>query len=101
VRHLILPNGIAGSRDSLGWLVSEVSPRVAVSIMSQYFPAHRAPQIPLLSRTISSEEYNEVMELVEELGMENGWLQGMDAAHHYRPDFARDGHPFAAKGDVK
>ena len=101
VRHLILPNGIAGSKGSLTWLAREVSPRVAVSLMSQYFPAHLAPRIPLLSRTISSEEYNEVMELVEKLGMENGWLQGMDAAHHYRPDFARDGHPFPAKEDVK
>ena len=42
VRHLILPNGIAGSEESLSWLVKEVSPRVAVSIMSQYYPAHRA-----------------------------------------------------------
>jgi putative pyruvate formate lyase activating enzyme len=101
VRHLILPNRIAGSKDSLAWLAREVSPQVAVSLMSQYFPAHLAPRIPLLSRTISSEEYKEVMALVEKLGMENGWLQGMDAAHHYRPDFARDGHPFAAREDVK
>lgn len=101
VRHLILPNGIAGSRDSLTWLVREVSPQVAVSIMSQYFPAHLAPQIPLLSRTISSEEYNEVIELVEKLGLENGWLQGMDAPRNYRPDFAGDGHPFAAMEDAR
>jgi putative pyruvate formate lyase activating enzyme len=101
IRHLILPNGIAGSRDSLAWLVREVSPQVAVSIMSQYFPAHLAPQIPLLSRTISSEEYNEVIELVEKLGIENGWLQGMGASHNYRPDFARDGYPFPAREDVK
>jgi putative pyruvate formate lyase activating enzyme len=99
VRHLILPNGIAGSQDSLRWLVREVSPRVTVSLMAQYFPAHLAPRIPLLSRAISSEEYNEVMELVEKLGMENGWRQGIDAAHHYRPDFSREGHPFAARED--
>jgi len=101
VRHLILPNGIAGSRDSLGWLVGEVSRQVTVSLMSQYFPAHRAPRLPLLSRTITPEEYNEVVELVEELGIENGWLQGMDASGNYLPDFSGDGAPFPAAEDAK
>ncbi len=101
VRHLILPNGIAGSRDSLGWLVGEVSPRVAVSLMSQYFPAHLAPRLPLLSRAITTEEYDEVTELVEELGIENGWMQGMDASRSYRPDFSGEGAPFPEREDVK
>jgi len=101
VRHLILPNGIAGSRDSLGWLVGEVSPQVAVSLMSQYFPAHLAPRLPLLSRTITSEEYNEVVGLVEELGIENGWMQAMDASKSYLPDFSGEGAPFPEREDVK
>jgi putative pyruvate formate lyase activating enzyme len=101
VRHLILPNGIAGSRDSLGWLVREVSPQVTVSLMSQYFPAHLAPRIPLLSRAITAEEYNEVVELVEELGIENGWMQGMGASKNYLPDFSGEGAPFPKTEDVK
>jgi putative pyruvate formate lyase activating enzyme len=101
VRHLILPNGIAGSRDSLGWLVREVSPQVTVSLMSQYFPAHRAPRIPLLSRAITAEEYNEVSGLVDELGIENGWLQGMGASKSYRPDFSGEGAPFSETEDVR
>jgi putative pyruvate formate lyase activating enzyme len=99
VRHLVLPNGIAGSEESLRWLVERVSPKVTVSIMSQYFPTHRAPRIPLLSRTISAEEYDEVARLVEELGIENGWLQGMDSTRNYRPDFARELGPFLARED--
>jgi putative pyruvate formate lyase activating enzyme len=101
VRHLILPNGIAGSRGSLGWLVREVSPQVTVSLMSQYFPAHLAPRLPLLSRAITTEEYDEVSGLVGELGIENGWLQGMDASKHYRPDFSGEGAPFPKMEDVK
>jgi putative pyruvate formate lyase activating enzyme len=101
IRHLILPNRIAGSKDSLAWLVREVSPQVTVGIMSQYFPAHLAPQIPLLSRAISSEEYNEVMGLVEKLGIENGWMQGMGASQNYLPDFSRQDYPFPATEDVK
>ncbi len=94
VRHLILPNGLAGSRDSLTWLARDVSPTVTVSIMSQYHPAHRARQFPQLSRTISPVEYQEVVQLLDELGIENGWLQGIDASANYLPDFAREGHPF-------
>jgi putative pyruvate formate lyase activating enzyme len=95
VRHLILPNRLAGSRDSLTWLVNEVSPRVTVSIMSQYFPAHRASRIPILSRVISSAEYSEVIWLMDELGFENGWLQEMGASENYLPDFASEGDPFS------
>ena len=94
VRHLVLPNRLAGSEDSLGWLAREVSPEVTVSIMSQYHPAHRAPRIPMLARTISAAEYAEVTRLVDKLGMENGWIQEMDASEDYLPDFARDGNPF-------
>ncbi len=99
VRHLILPNGLAGSQDSLTWLVSQVSPTVTVSIMSQYFPAHRASRISSLSRTISPSEYSEVVKLVGRLGLENGWLQEMGASENYLPDFTRQGHPFDSTVD--
>ncbi|MDD5038061.1 MAG: radical SAM protein [Dehalococcoidales bacterium] len=94
VRLLILPNGLAGSQDSLIWLAKEISPKVTVSIMSQYSPAHRAWRIPSLARTITPSEYAEVAELVYSLGLENGWLQEMGAAKNYLPDFTRQGHPF-------
>ena len=99
VRHLILPNGIAGSEESLGWLVREVSPEVTVSIMSQYYPAHRAQKVrryPELSRKITPEEYEEVTALVERLGIVNGWVQEMTSAENYRPDFSKE-DPFPAK----
>ncbi|MCJ7605070.1 MAG: radical SAM protein [Dehalococcoidales bacterium] len=94
IRHLILPNGIAGSRESLEWLVREVSPAVTVSIMSQYYPAHRAYRHDDLKRKITHEEYEEVTQIVEELGIENGWMQGMESAENYRPDFTEE-KPFS------
>jgi putative pyruvate formate lyase activating enzyme len=97
VRHLILPNGIAGSETSLKWLVEEVSPKVTVSIMSQYYPAHRVRRYKELNRKILPEEYQEVVKLGEELGIENGWMQGMESAENYLPDFAAD-DPFSEKG---
>ncbi len=99
VRHLVLPDGLAGSRESLTWLATEVSPEVTVSIMSQYHPAHRAGRVPSLRRTITSAEYDEVVDLLDSLGMENGWVQGMGADGDYLPDFDRDGRPFQAPTD--
>jgi putative pyruvate formate lyase activating enzyme len=96
IRHLILPDGIAGSEDSLTWLVSEISPHVAVSIMSQYHPSYRAYKFNELNRGISADEYNTVVKLVERLGMENGWLQGMESAKYYLPDFSTD-EPFSER----
>jgi len=100
IRHLILPNGIAGSEDSLRWLVNEVSPNVAVSIMSQYYPAHKAHRYPLLARRILPEEYAEVVGLAERVGIINGWIQGMESAEHYRPDFS-DKEPFPVRADKR
>lgn len=94
VRHLILPNGLAGSEESLIWLARELSPTVTVSLMSQYLPRHRAQRIPLLSRTISVAEYETVLRLLADAGIENGWIQEMGASENYAPDFEREGHPF-------
>jgi putative pyruvate formate lyase activating enzyme len=94
VRHLILPEHLAGSEDSLNWLAREVSPSITVSIMSQYYPCHKAQQKPGLSRAVTYEEYVEVTNLLEDLGLENGWLQEMDAPTNYLPDFSRKGNPF-------
>jgi putative pyruvate formate lyase activating enzyme len=94
VRHLVLPNRLAGSVESLTWLARELSSTVTVSIMSQYVPLHKALKIPLLSRGISVAEYETVIRLLQDLGMENGWTQEMGASENYIPDFEQEGHPF-------
>ncbi|MCJ7763835.1 MAG: radical SAM protein, partial [Dehalococcoidales bacterium] len=97
VRHLILPNGLAGSRESLVWLAREVSPKVTVSLMSQYHPMHRASQFPLLARPISLSEYEDTLRVMEEVGLEAGWAQDMGAQKLYLPDFECEGHPHPFK----
>jgi putative pyruvate formate lyase activating enzyme len=58
-------------------------------------PMHRAPRIPLLSRKITVGEHEKVLRLLNDLGIENGWVQEMGAAEEYLPDFEREGHPFS------
>jgi len=78
VRHLVLPNGLSQSAECLEFLAREISPRVYLSLMAQYFPAHRAPGMPELARPITAEEYRTAVEKAEELGMDCGWHQELD-----------------------
>jgi putative pyruvate formate lyase activating enzyme len=94
VRHLILPNRLAGSDNSLRWLAHKVSPSVTVSIMSQYYPTINARRDSQLNRAISIDEYEEVVSLAYELGLENGWIQEMDSKEYYLPDFSNTDSPF-------
>ncbi len=76
VRHLVLPNGLADSGECLSFLARNFGPAVWVSLMNQYFPAHQAPQMELLQRKITDEEYAAVFQWLIELGLENGFVQG-------------------------
>src|ERR687884_2017064 len=98
VRLLVLPNDIAGVRESLEWIRDELSPRVAVSLMAQYYATNKAatdPRYALLSRRVSESEWWRAVSLLDELGMQEGWMQEYDgAAHYYRPDFNDRETPF-------
>jgi putative pyruvate formate lyase activating enzyme len=78
VRHLVLPNNLSQSLECLEFLAREISPRVYLSLMAQYFPAHRALKMPELARGLSHEEYQRAVEKAEELGFDNGWFQELD-----------------------
>jgi putative pyruvate formate lyase activating enzyme len=98
IRLLVLPNDVAGVRESLEWIKTELSPRVAISLMAQYYPTHQAAsnqRFILLSRRISESEWVRALSALESLNMEEGWLQEFDgAAHYYRPDFSDPDRPF-------
>ncbi|APV43515.1 putative pyruvate formate lyase activating enzyme [Dehalogenimonas formicexedens] len=94
IRHLILPNDLAGSEESLKWIARELSPQVTVSIMSQYIPRHKALGMPPLARSINAAEHRRVVNILDVLGMENGWMQEAGSQEFYLPDFTADGHPF-------
>jgi len=103
IRLLILPNDLAGLRETLQWIRDSLSGQVTLSVMSQYYPAHRVSDgaFPLLNRKIRPSEYRKVLGWLEELGFENGWIQPLEAgaADYYRPDFADQSVPFADARD--
>jgi len=76
IRHLVLPGGKAGSRETLAWIAENLGPVTHIVLMNQYFPAHRAVSSDVLGRKIDDAEYDEAVEALEEFGLENGWVQG-------------------------
>lgn len=75
VRHLVLPSGMAGTQEVLRWVADHLSSEIHVSLMDQYFPAHRALGDPILGRKISDEEYEDALDACYAAGLENGWCQ--------------------------
>jgi len=98
VRMLILPNGVAGIGASLAWIAETLSPRVAISLMAQYYPIHRAAKdarYSALSREITAGEWEEALAALEANGLENGFQQELATANrYYRPDFTDRDTPF-------
>src|ERR1051325_2104642 len=105
IRLLVLPNDLAGVRESLEWIKDALSPRVAVSMMAQYYATNRAAtdeRYVLLSRRITEGEWLRALSALDELGMEEGWMQEYDtASHYYRPDFTDREVPFKDIRDFK
>ena len=69
VRHLVLPNGLAGTKEVVDFLAKENSPNTYVNIMAQYHPCYKAFQIPALSRRITGKEFQEAIELACQAGL--------------------------------
>ncbi len=75
IRHMILPGGLSGTREVLRFIAEELSPEIFVSLMDQYFPAHQALKHAVISRRVSSEEYEEALDAFDDSGLFNGWIQ--------------------------
>jgi putative pyruvate formate lyase activating enzyme len=95
IRHLVLPGHIENSLKVLKYISEELSPKLHISLMSQYYPTPRVSCHPKLKNTVSAEEYAIVVSQMDWLEMYNGWIQELSSAAHYRPDFNGD-HPFEA-----
>ena len=98
IRLLVLPNDIAGIAESLQWIRDELSPKTAISLMAQYYATNKAAtddRYILLSRRISEGEWFEAVSLLDDLGIQEGFMQEYESASlYYRPDFTDAEKPF-------
>jgi putative pyruvate formate lyase activating enzyme len=69
IRHLVLPNGIAGTEQVIRFLAEEISSNTYINLMDQYRPCYRAGNYPELDYPITSAEYEEVLEFARRCGI--------------------------------
>lgn len=94
VRHLVLPGCTENSMQCLEWLADNFNPfSLHLSLMAQYFPPREGLEAPL-DRTLTEEEYRQVVDRAEVLGLTAGWIQEMNSQDNYRPDFGHGDNPF-------
>lgn len=75
IRHLVLPNHVQNSKTVLKWLKEELPDAIYISVMAQYFPTYQAKDIETLNRKVTKEEWQEIENYIEQLGIENGYKQ--------------------------
>lgn len=76
------------TKNILKWIKENLSDKVYVSIMAQYFPAYKAKEISLLNRKLNKREYKEIENFLYTLGLENGYIQELgEHEEEYVPKF--------------
>jgi len=91
IRHLVLPGYIDESLRLLEEIRRRLGKYVPVSVMSQYTPVWKAKEHPFLRCPLKKAEYQRIIDKIEELGFENGWVQDPGSAgEDYIPRFLGD-----------
>ncbi|MBI4649965.1 radical SAM protein [Candidatus Desantisbacteria bacterium] len=75
IRHLVLPSNLAGSGEIMHFIAENISRNTYLSLMSQYFPAFHSHDFPELCNPVTKKEYEEIIKIVEDENMPNGWIQ--------------------------
>jgi putative pyruvate formate lyase activating enzyme len=69
VRHLVLPDGLAGTKEVMEFLAREISPNTYVNVMGQYRPCGRASEHASLRKSLTGLEHVEAQRLAQEAGL--------------------------------
>lgn len=93
VRHMVMPNGVEDTMDILTWIAEHLPlDDILVSVMSQYTPFYKSADYPEINRRLTQEEYDRVLDWMECMGIEQGFVQELSSAkEEYTPDFSLQG----------
>ncbi len=66
IRHLVLPEGLAGTAELMQFIANEISPTSWINIMDQYHPTYLAKRYPEINRRITPEEFQNALKAARE-----------------------------------
>ena len=69
VRHLVLPENLAGTDQIVQFLATEISPNTYLNLMDQYRPAFKAHHFPELNRSVTRQEYGAALKMAQDAGL--------------------------------
>ncbi len=69
IRHLVMPDNVAGTREIMGFIAREISKNSYVNVMDQYRPCGKATGDELIHRRLTSDEFREAMKAAREAGL--------------------------------
>jgi putative pyruvate formate lyase activating enzyme len=69
IRHLVMPNHLAGTHHVMKFIVEKISPNTYVNVMSQYRPCGQASKIYDLNTTLSPKEFKQAIEDAKKIGI--------------------------------
>ncbi len=69
IRHLVMPNDVAGTEAALTFIHSSISANCYVNVMNQYSPHFRAKHESLIGRSLKREEYERALSQARKLGL--------------------------------
>jgi putative pyruvate formate lyase activating enzyme len=71
IRHLVMPNRVAGTEKFVRWVAESLSKSTYVNIMAQYRVEYKAFNYPKIARGITVQEFLEAMDWAEKYGLTN------------------------------
>jgi putative pyruvate formate lyase activating enzyme len=76
IRHLVMPNGVSGTKKAIEWIAANLPKDTYVNVMSQYRPMYRASEYQEINRRLTAAEYAEAVRWAQEAGLTNLDIQG-------------------------
>jgi putative pyruvate formate lyase activating enzyme len=83
IRHLVLPEDLAGTEEMAEFVSFELSHSVPISLMSQYRPVYKAKEHEEIARRITDKEYKKALDITEKY-MLTGWMQHFKMEEGFR-----------------
>jgi len=104
LRHLVVPGFLENTRHVLRWFSENCRSRALLSLMTQYTPVQAdncasGNTIEIPGRYVSEDEYDAVLAMLDEFGIDDGFCQELVTGSDWLPDFNRK-NPFSSELSV-
>ena len=92
VRCLVLPTKSDDTKKIIDYLYKKYQDNIYLSIMNQYTPVNHIKDYPFLNKTVSEDEYNDIIDYAIDLGIKNAYMQeGGTCSESFIPSFDLEG----------